>query len=432
MLPFPQQNRPDIIYGSAIPKAARNQCATPGLRCCTSEKAFFMKLYTCQNCGQLLFFENTVCEKCGHRLGFLPETTTLSALEPEEGTDFWFALGEKRSKYKYCANAVHDVCNWLAPAESNETFCVACRHNKVVPNLETPGNLEEWRKLEIAKHRLFYSLLRLHLPLHTRAEDPEHGLAFEFLDDPHAGPKVMTGHDNGVIVIAVREADDPTREKMRTEMGEPYRTLLGHFRHEVGHHYWDVLVRDGAPGNLEECREAFGDDSFDYDEALKIHYNEGAPPNWADNFISQYATTHAWEDFAETWAHYLHMVDTLETASVYGVRVRPKVDTDGALEATINFDPYEAENIGQILEAWVPLTFAMNSLNRSMGLQDPYPFIIAPPVFKKLGFIHGLVHQPPQGKLGEQTAAGEKHGDATQPDNLPQTPAINAQQQQFQ
>ena len=386
-----------------------------------------MKLFNCQSCGQLLFFENTVCGKCGHRLGFLPDTTTLSALEPEEGSDFWFALaGEKGRKYKYCANAPYDVCNWVVPADSAETYCVACRHNRVVPDLANPDNIEPWRKLEIAKHRLFYSLLRLNLPLETRTEDPEHGLAFEFMDDMDSGPKVMTGHDNGVIVIALKEADDPTREKLRTEMGEPYRTLLGHFRHEIGHHYWDILVRDGLPGNLEKCRDVFGDDTFDYGEALKIHYDQGAPPDWADNFISQYATTHAWEDFAETWAHYLHMVDTLETASVYGIRLRPKVETDGALDAKIDFDPYLSDNVEQILEAWVPLTFAMNSLNRSMGLQDPYPFIIAPAVYKKLGFIHGLVHQPPAEKLSEQAEAGEKHGEATQPNNLPQTPTVSA------
>jgi hypothetical protein len=386
-----------------------------------------MKLYNCQPCGQLLFFENTVCEKCGHRLGFLPETTTLSALEPADGSDTWYALaGLEGSRYKFCANAVHDVCNWVLPAESNESFCVACRHNRTIPDLSDPDNLEPWRKLEIAKHRLFYSLLRLCLPLKTRAEDPEHGLVFDFMADPEAGPKVMTGHDNGVIVVALKEADDAQREKLRTQMGEPYRTLLGHFRHEVGHHYWDILVRDGEPGNLDACRAVFGDDQQDYGEALKIHYNQGPPTNWSESFISAYATTHPWEDFAETWAHYLHMIDTLETASVYGLRVRPTVDTDGALDATINFDPYAAGDIEQILEVWVPLTFAMNSLNRSMGLQDPYPFVIAPPVFKKLGFIHGLVHQPPASRIGEQASAGEAHGTASPSDKLPQSPPAKA------
>ncbi|MBV9654730.1 MAG: putative zinc-binding peptidase [Acetobacteraceae bacterium] len=386
-----------------------------------------MKLYNCQSCGQLLFFENTTCERCGHKLGFLPETTTLSALEPADGPDTWYALaGTKGSRYKFCANAVHDVCNWVLPADSAEAFCVACRHNRTIPDLSNADNLAHWRQLEIAKHRLFYSLLRLNLPLTTRGEDPEHGLVFDFMADTPTGPKVMTGHDNGVIVVALKEADDAEREKLRTQMREPYRTLLGHFRHEIGHHYWDILVRDGAPGNLDDCRAIFGNDSEDYGEALQVHYNNGPPPDWAESFISAYATTHPWEDFAETWAHYLHMIDTLETASVYGLRVQPKVDSDGALYASIDFDPYAGCDIEQVLEAWVPLTFAMNSLNRSMGLQDPYPFVIAPPVFKKLGFIHGLMHQPPLAAAGEQASAGEAHGNAAAKDKLPQSPPARA------
>ena len=201
----------------------------------------------------------------------------------------------------------------------------------------------------------------------------------------------MTGHDNGVITVALTEADDAEREKLRAEMGEPYRTLLGHFRHEVGHHYWDVLVRDG--GQLEACRAMFGDDSQDYGEALKRHYAEGAPANWPENFISAYATSHPWEDFAETWAHYLHIVDTLETASAYGLRIDPRAGQDGRARSQDRFRPPCRPDIEAIIDAWMPLTFAMNSLNRSMGLADAYPFVISPAVIKKLGFIHQLVHR---------------------------------------
>ena len=268
-----------------------------------------MRLFNCQNCGQMLFFENATCEKCHHRLGYLPELSMLSALEPEGDT--WRALAASPDKrFRFCANEEYEACNWLVPADGDQKFCLACRHNRTIPNLSLAGNLERWRKIEIAKRRLFYSLIRLRLPLVTRAEDPEHGLAFDFLDDPPAAstPKVLTGHDNGVITLAMKESDDVEREKMRTEMGEPYRTLLGHFRHEVGHHFWDILVRDG--GQLEACRAVFGDDSEDYAEALKRHYAEGPPPDWCNDYISAYATTHPWEDFAETWAHYLHIIDT--------------------------------------------------------------------------------------------------------------------------
>jgi hypothetical protein len=353
-----------------------------------------MKLFNCQHCGQMLFFENITCGKCSHRLGYLPElgTGTLSAVEPDG--NHWRALApEAQGSFRFCANAEYEACNWLVPASSSEIFCKACRHNRTIPDLSPSGNLEQWRKVEIAKRRLFYTLIRLRLPLLTRTEDPEHGLAFDFLEDPPASSsqKVLTGHDNGLITLAMKEADDAEREKMRAEMGEPYRTLLGHFRHEVGHHFWDVLVRDG--GQLEACRAVFGDDSQDYEEALKRHYEEGPPPDWCNDYISAYATTHPWEDFAETWAHYLHITDTLETASTYGLRIHPQADKTGLLDARIDFDPHEAPDIETIVDGWVPLTFAMNSLNRSMGLQDPYPFVLSPTVIGKLRFIHQLVHE---------------------------------------
>ena len=233
--------------------------------------------------------------------------------------------------------------------------------------------------------------MQLKLPIETRTENPE-GLAFDFLADQPAqsGPKVMTGHDNGLITIALAEADDAEREKRRTAMGEPYRTLLGHLRHEVGHYYWDRLVRD--EGRLDQCRAVFGDDRQDYDQALQRHYGSGPPANWQDHFISAYATTHPWEDFAETWAHYLHIVDTLEMAGSFGVRVEPKLDQSGALEAAIDFDPYRAGDIQPLIDAWLPLTFALNGLNRCMGQADIYPFILSPVVIEKIGFIHHLVH----------------------------------------
>jgi hypothetical protein len=354
-----------------------------------------MKLFKCDVCGQLLYFENQVCEKCRHRLGYLALRNDLVALAPlgegAPGGEAWVNASGGSARHRFCSNAAYDACNWLLPSDSQEQYCIACRHNRLVPDLSQQANVLAWRKLESAKHRLFYTLLRLKLPIENRADAP-HGLVFDFpADTPQTG-KVMTGHDNGVVTIALAEADDAEREKRRAELGEPYRTLLGHFRHEVGHYYWDRLVRDG--GRLEECRAVFGDDTQDYEEALKIHYNVGAPPDWQENYISQYATTHAWEDFAETWAHYLHIVDTLEMAHAFGIQVRPKIDRAGELEAEVDFDPYQPGNIQQIVDAWIPLTFALNSLNRTMGQQDLYPFILSPKVIEKLGFIHDLVHSP--------------------------------------
>jgi len=347
-----------------------------------------LKLFVCQHCGNILYFENRACERCGHRVAFLPEKETMSAIEPDG--DGWTILADKGERRMLCSNAQYDACNWLTDAGDTTGFCRACRHNGIVPDLSDPVQLAGWRELEVAKHRLFYSLIRWKLPLQNRQDNPEHGLVFNFLaDDPNTGQRVLTGHDNGLITIALTETDDIERERRRLEMGEPYRTLLGHFRHEVGHYFWDVLVRDG--GRLEECRAMFGDDSADYGQALQRHYAEGAPPDWQQNFVSAYATTHPWEDFAETWAHYLHIVDTLEMASEFGMEVRPKVDHDGELTARIRFNPYEAKGVEALVNAWLPFTFAMNSVNRAMGARDLYPFILSPAVVAKLGFIHGLV-----------------------------------------
>ncbi|GJE52385.1 hypothetical protein GOFOIKOB_5456 [Methylobacterium tardum] len=350
-----------------------------------------MKLFQCQSCSNVLYFENRTCESCGHRLAYLPEAGTLSAIEPA-GEDTWVPLVAPTRPGRFCANAVYDACNWLVPPGSDQAFCLACRHNGTIPNVSDPPQLAAWQQIEVAKHRLFYTLLRWNLPLKTRNEDPAHGLLFDFLSDPPEtqGPKVLTGHDNGLITIALVEADDVEREKRRKGMGEPYRTLIGHFRHEVGHHYWDILVRDG--GKLEACRAMFGDDTQDYGAALQRHYADGAPPDWQEHFVSTYATSHPWEDFAETWAHYLHIVDTLEMASAFGLEVKPSLGNTDALSARVNFDPYEANGIRPIIDAWLPFVFAMNCVNRAMGNRDLYPFVLSPAVIQKLGFIHDLVH----------------------------------------
>ena len=351
-----------------------------------------MRLFKCQNCGNLVYFENTTCERCSHRLGYLPALATISALAPADNG--WTALADDGRPYRHCQNAAQDACNWLIPAASADTLCAACRHNHVIPDIAEPANLAAWRKMEWAKHRLFYSLLKLRLPTPTRAEDRE-GLAFDFLADPPqpGQPRVMTGHDNGLVTLALHEADDAERARRREAMGEPYRTLLGHFRHEVGHYYWDKLVRDG--GQLDACRAVFGDDREDYDAALKRHYAEGVPADWQDRCISAYATMHPWEDFAETWAHYLHIVDTLETAQSFGITVEPPMTRNPDLEAKIEFDPYHAPSAVALVDDWLPLTFAVNSLNRSMGQPDLYPFILSAPVVDKLQFIHALI----QGEL---------------------------------
>lgn len=352
-----------------------------------------MRLFSCDHCGNTVYFENAVCERCGHPLGYLPEHNALVSLDAGE-TGFT-APAFPDATYVYCDNARHGACNWLVKVEpGGPVFCAACRHNETIPSLEDPDNLARWQTIERAKKRLIYALLRLGLPLETRAENPEHGLAFRFLaDDASLAQKVMTGHDSGIITIALAEADDAERERRRTSMGEPYRTLLGHFRHEIGHHYWDLLVHDQAPE--QRFRSVFGDERVDYGAALDTYYAQGAPERWPQHFISAYATAHPWEDFAETFAHYLHIVDTVEMAAAFGVRARPRTEDQALALPPVSFDPYMAPDMSAIIDNWIPLASLLNNLNRAMGLLDAYPFVLTPDVIEKLAFVNDLVHQAP-------------------------------------
>jgi hypothetical protein len=366
-----------------------------------------MKLFECQACGQPLYFENTRCESCGRRLGYLPPIQEVTALEAKDG--HWRALAAEEP-VRFCANAAHDACNWLVPVSGPNAFCAACRHNRTVPDLSVPENLMRWQRIETAKRRLFYTLMRFELPLALRPADPQ-GLAFDFLADP-GGPSssdaaILTGHDNGLITINIAEADDAEREKRRLDMAEPYRTLLGHFRHEIGHYYWNVLVRDTP--EIFRFRQVFGDERGDYGEALKRHYQDGPRENWQESYISAYAASHPWEDFAETWAHYLHIVDALETASAFGIRVHPRIEQSPTLAAAVDFDPYRETDLNRLIRSWLPLTFAVNSLNRSLGQPDLYPFVLSPPIVGKLGYIHNLIHPQAGGVKGEEARGERRH-----------------------
>lgn len=352
-----------------------------------------MRLFRCQVCGQVLHFENTLCERCGSTLGYLPSAATLTALERDGRA--WRALAQPEGRFRFCANAGQEACNWLVPARSTESLCRSCRHNRTIPDLGVPENLIPWRRWEMAKRRLLYTLGRMRLAVPDRQQEPERGLAFDILADVPGGPPVMTGHAEGLITLALAEADDAERERRRTAMGEPYRTLLGHVRHESGHYFWDRLVRDDGP--IDEFRALFGDERADYGEALARHHAAGPPADWQAGFVSAYATAHPWEDWAESWAHLLHMLDTLEMAASLEFSVDPRADDSGVLQTDIAADPYAAADIQALLETWVPLTHAVNSLNRCMGAPDLYPFVLSAPAAAKLGFILGLVRNAGRG-----------------------------------
>jgi len=350
-----------------------------------------MKIFHCDHCRQLLFFENTTCVSCGHRVAYLPDVRRVASLEPD-GDDRWRSPAAKlaRRSYRLCQNdKIEGICNWAVPAGEDNPLCSSCRITKVIPNLGEPAHRSAWYRLEVAKRRLLFTLIELGLMGHRKG-DPAHELAFEFLADPDQnGAPVLTGHAGGVITINVAEADDVEREKRRNAMHEPYRTLLGHMRHESGHYYWDRLVKETP--ELDEFRAIFGDERADYAAALRTHHEGGPPANWQAQFVSAYASSHPWEDWAETWTHYLHIVDTLETAAACGLSLRPHRSDEPALAET----PYPISPrppaFERLIGSWFPLTYVLNNLNRGLGLVDAYPFVLSPPAVNKLRFAHDVV-----------------------------------------
>ncbi len=350
-----------------------------------------MKAFQCDHCRSLVFFESVSCVACGHALGFVPEVLDMAALEPAEGGT-WRPVGNGPSerRFRNCSNGIqHAVCNWLVPAGEGDTFCISCRLNRTIPDLTIPGNRDRWHRLEKAKRRLVYTFLKLHLPLDGLNGNRKTGLRFEFLADAPGRPPVMTGHDSGLITLNVLEADDVERETRRVSLREPLRTLLGHFRHEVSHYCWDRLV--ACTPWRHRFRELFGDESLDYGAALQRHYSQGAPADWQSRFVSAYASSHPWEDWAETCAHYFHMVDTLETTASFGLSLKPVHPSSESMTIDAAETESRGDSFDALVAAWGPLTIALNSFNRGMGLPDLYPFVLSSPVIQKLRFIHRVL-----------------------------------------
>jgi len=344
-------------------------------------------------CERPVFFGNTRCLACNAELGYDAARATVCPLEPSGAEGVWRRHGDDGSgpRYRRCGNfnsAV--VCSWLLEIDADAARveqCRSCRLNRTLPDLSQPDNQRLWARVERDKQRMVASLIALGLPVAARsAEDAERGLAFDLLRGSAAPEPVITGHLNGVITLDIDEADDARREAIRESMDEPYRTVLGHLRHEIGHYYQPILVRD-----WDRCRELFGDDREDYQAALDRHYREGPPADWPQRHVSAYATMHPWEDWAETFAHYLHIRDVLQTAVAYGVSVSGPALAASDATPLYSYPGAAPDDLRAMLDAWFPLTYALNAINRSLGESDLYPFVLAPAVIDKLVYIDGLI-----------------------------------------
>lgn len=360
--------------------------------------------YRCR-CGQPVFFRNSVCLTCETPLGYEPHLVKMVSIEPiaqDNGaaTQYLAQGAIEGTRYRRCENFESPAgCNWLIrdlpdQAADPHDLCIACRLNRTIPDLSTPENGQLWGKTEMAKRRLVSLLLALGLPVKSReTEDSERGLMFDILRADPDDPPIITSHTNGLITLDVQEADDAVRERIRAAMREPYRTLLGHFRHEIGHYYWDRLVRDTRW--LTPFREVFGDDQQDYAESLRKNYEQGPAADWAQQYISSYASTHPWEDWAETWAHYLHLIDTVDTALSFGLEANDvELDIESYTKADL-YDPDDAtaKPFVTLLNSWLELIGVLNEMSRSMGQPDFYPFVMPHAAVRKLHFIHMVVTQ---------------------------------------
>lgn len=345
-------------------------------------------------CGQPLFFDNLKCLGCGAEVAYDPRRRTLGSLV-QQADGMWAFQGEAREPpplFRLCTHrGAAAACNWLVPAEEPAAFCASCCLTRTIPPLDRPRNIDRLRDLERAKRRVLFTLQNLKLPLAARSHDPQ-GLAFDFLESLPDGPPVLTGHASGVITLNVAETDDDYRDKHRDLLQEHYRTVIGHLRHELGHYYWDVLVRDTSW--LESCRVLFGDERADYAAALERYYAEGPPADWQARFISRYAAAHPWEDWAETWAQYLHIRSTLETVTAYKLDISqaPLAITPFGPDALFMPEPAEAGAafLGWI-NAMVVLAAVLNETARSMGQPDIYPFVLNRPTVTKLHFVHCVI-----------------------------------------
>lgn len=333
-----------------------------------------MQKFHCQ-CGQPIFFDSEQCLMCGARLGFDPESMVMLSLRGYGNR--W--LSSNGRGFLICDNGKrYGVCNWLVPEEQANPLCRGCRFNRTIPNQSLPGNQQRWHRLEEGKKRLLYTLMQLQLPLENGWDAPDTGLLLDFLEDKRSTefyPEtfVHTGYLGGVITINTLEADDAEREAQRLQLNETYRTVLGHLRHESGHYYWQRL--DPDPETRAAFEEVFGPEHNDYEATLEKYYAEGPQPGWQNYYISAYASAHPTEDWAESWGHYLHIYDALETAAAHGIVQQWPSDLD----------------IGERIHLWRGLSVTLNELNRSVGRGDAYPFVLNSEVVKKLVFVDRII-----------------------------------------
>ncbi|SFE56280.1 zinc-binding metallopeptidase family protein [Roseivivax sediminis] len=316
-----------------------------------------MQIFTCPACGGATYLHNLACG-CGHAIEFDPDAQAMQSLDAP------------------CGNRDAIGCNWRAESDG---LCRSCAMTEVVPDLREDTNRPLWAETEAAKRWMLATLGRWGW---FTASDPGDRPVFRLLSEKTATGEagVVMGHANGVITINVSEARSAVLAERQEELGELYRTMLGHMRHETAHFLQLRLL--SSPGFPEAFRKLFGDERADYGAALKAHYADPKPAG--DDHVTSYATAHPHEDWAETLAHLLHLVDLLDSAAAARLQL-----PDGPPRG---YDAYAETDTETLLHFAVGMSIAVNHVNRALDLPDLYPFVIRSGVRTKLAFAHRWLH----------------------------------------
>jgi hypothetical protein len=337
-----------------------------------------MRIFRCDHCAAIVPFAASECGRCGVALGYVPDDRRLRELSAVESTATFLVPGHEAAMWR-CLNAAWG-CNWMLPAGGDSVWCRSCELTRGRPDVDRQDSIEAWMTAEAAKRRLVHELDALALPMEPRSDEAPDGLAFDLVHVP--GETGVTGHRDGIVTLDLAEADDRHREAVRRQFDEPFRTVIGHLRHEIGHHYWNRLV--GQTDHLAHFRRLFGDERVDYGNALDAHYAT-LDGGWDEQrFVTSYAAAHPLEDWAESFAHYLHIVDATDTAAAHdllpGTRVAFDLD-----------EPCPSPEFAEILAMWQPIADAVNDIAASLGVPAVYPFAPTGIVADKLAFVHHQV-----------------------------------------
>ncbi|WP_071797159.1 zinc-binding metallopeptidase family protein [Natronohydrobacter thiooxidans] len=316
-----------------------------------------MKIFHCPGCRADLYFDNLACS-CGLEVGYDPAAQSFTGSQ------------------HFCANRDSIGCNWIAAPD--QPLCESCGMTSMHPDLSVPGNEMHWARAEAAKRHVLAGLMRWGwFTAGDSGPRPEFHMLAEATSQ--GAVDVTMGHAAGLVTINLAEADALERVRRREMLGEPYRTLIGHFRHEIAHFLFERL--SGRGSFLADFRALFGDERQDYRAALARHYADGPPPDWQSAHVTAYAAAHPHEDWAESAAHAMHLTDLTDSFCAAGLGLGDVIAQ--------GYDAFRDTDPARLLDRAIAIGVAMNHVNRAVGQPDIYPFVNTAVAREKLGFALG-------------------------------------------